>query len=237
MKNLIRFATLLCSLLFLVLFNQCTSDRPISACVKPELVIVSAKQLAADTSFVAAVKTNRRVTKLLFNQLRLLGSNKARQQQSAEIMRLLRESGTVNHAKELAEQFEFANENDFKTITHSLFKKEVELSARYRNFKTFDKKLLQESYAQVVDKLEVQLPRTNDAIICAECPFNNCQECFGDRVGVGERVVATLVLMEQGAAVVSITVEMLVMVLECHLGTSPNYNLWQNFHWPVQELQ
>ncbi len=183
MKNLLRFATLLCSFLALIIFSQCTSDRPISPNVKPAVLITSAEQLAADTSFIEEVKINRRITKILFNQLRLLGNNEARRQQSATITRLLNERGKVNHAKELAEQFGFANENDFNQSTYSLFKRRIELDNHYQNFDKLDRSVLQEAYSQAIAKLELSRPQTNDFGICAECPFNNCSECFGERGG------------------------------------------------------
>lgn len=186
MKNLMRLATLLCSFIVLSILSQCTSDKPTDSGVKPKLLIVSAKQLAADTSFIAAVKINRRVAKLLFNKLRVLGSNKARQQQSAEIIRLLKESGTANHAKELAEQFGFTDENDFKKTTYYLFKKQIELATRYQNFGTLDKSVMKESYAQVLSTIQDSPTVNSIGIVCVECPFNNCNECCSDCVATPE---------------------------------------------------
>ena len=123
---------------FLVFTTQCSTDKPD---MKPVALITSASQLASDTSFVALVQMNRKVTNKLFNKMRMLGSNEARKQQASKIAQLIKESGTHNRAKELGEQFGFANEYDFKNSIFVLLTKKVELNNRYSNFANVDYKL------------------------------------------------------------------------------------------------
>lgn len=186
MKTLLRFAALIGSLFSLVVLTQCKNDRPIDANAKPTVLITSAKQLAADTSFIAAVKMNRRVTQLLFNHLRSLGSDGVRQKQSAKIIQLLKKSATINCVQELSEQFGFANKSDFSNSIYFLFMKKVELNSRYHNFSTLDKSIYSKSYNQVVAELPDSPAAPSIGVVCVECHFNNCNECCDDCVATPE---------------------------------------------------
>lgn len=176
MKNLFAAKALL-FICFLLFASQCSTDK---TGVPPMATISSAKQLASDTVFIAAVRANRAVAGVLFNKLRSLGNSAARKQQAFRINQLIASSNETDNAKKLASEFGFANEGAFKNSIFKMFKARIDLEHCYSNYKKLDPKLCNDAYAMVVDKINNEnYGAAKPTTICAECPFNNCDECWG----------------------------------------------------------
>lgn len=155
-----------------------------ASAVTQSIVLSSASQLASDTSFIAAVKMNIAVANILFNKMRLLGSNEARKLQSSRIELLLKQSSSRENISALASEFGFVDEYEFSNAFFTLLKRKIELSNRYSNYGSLNPESQRVAYNLVVQGL----PNTSSAYgrgasVCVLCPFNNCDECFGNEGG------------------------------------------------------
>jgi len=149
------------------------------------MVLSSVQQLATDTSFIAVVKMNKKVTNTLFSKMRLLGSDKARAEQSSRILQLINGGKKQVSTSALSQEFGFADEQEFKNSIFVLFKRKMELNQRYSNYQNIAKDFERKAYDIVSLKLEsnaTDTPASFVDVVCVECHFNNCSECCSDCV-------------------------------------------------------
>ena len=85
MKNLLRFATFLSSFFILAILNQCTvKDKQVVP-----TTILSARSLAADSSFVRVVTVSNDFQTVIYNQLRDVVGRTARKKVNSRTEHLL----------------------------------------------------------------------------------------------------------------------------------------------------
>lgn len=226
MKALLRFAALICSLLSLAILNQCTSDRPIDSSVKPMVPLVSAEQLAADTSFVRIALTSNTFQTVVYNALRDAHSQLLRRQTDIRVQHLL----GANQQDSLLLAIKLLGFKEPMQFLSGLGKIGVankQLKVKGIDLAKLPSDIIAKAYSIVsvktayryppilpstssAKKLAIGSPTTQDYTtgICELCFLNNCDECGdfggqnkvdnGDNHGGGGGGGASCVQLAQG---------------------------------------
>jgi hypothetical protein len=187
MKHLISRIALFASLALTGVFVQCSTNdeeaiSPVALSSNDvnhitQSTSYSAENLAADTSFIELVRVNKKVVGILDHKLKTLGNKQAREQQSKKIAAIHNQKDITNaDFLILVHELGFKNIKEFAELLSETYKRNEELKLKGIDLGSLNKEVYSKAYKAAADKLDFGVASYD---VCVECPFNNCNECWG----------------------------------------------------------
>jgi len=164
--------------------------------------LLSAKQLAADTSFVKMVEANTQLTGILYGRLRDMHTDKERGELQVRVESLLKQKTNASVLQAIKEMG-FTSPAQFTALTSELSVRAHQVQARFGDYsKRTGQTSLVEAYQLSVPLksiAEAQFWNKNGSLssgkrqnqtlglggVCPNCHYNNCNDCGGDGGGGG----------------------------------------------------